>query len=401
MAALDDLTTELRILNTQLIGQKGALTAAAEAAKNNADSINNIKSTSPAAGKMPVALPSGKIDENWIDLPKSFAILDSRRRAVEAASGGKNTIIYDSQGNENVMVVIPRFNIQDLGLTALDLGTGTHTAFITNGAPRSEILIGKYLASAGGSTCSVVGGVQPLTSVNYDQSLQRCNNKGVGWHLMSIHERAAVALWSFANGTVPRGNTNYGRSHERLFETARRADNGMPGDTSGTGRTDTGKGPATWTHDHTDFGIHDLVGNCWEWIGQMLLESGQIKTTLDNNPSALESAFTAHAAFYDIAGGAIKLNNRITSAGAASSDFKSISKDAAYVPNLLLRQLLLETATTNTLSGRVYVNNEGQRAAISGGDWVSGAGAGLAALYLSDARSGSSGGVGFRPAYFT
>ncbi|MGL4711608.1 MAG: SUMF1/EgtB/PvdO family nonheme iron enzyme, partial [Shewanella sp.] len=328
-------------------------------------------------------------------------IKDPRRQEVEALSGGKNTVIYDAQGNPNVMVVIPRFNIQDLGLTALDLGAGTHTAFITNGAPRSEILIAKYLASAGGSTCSVVGGVQPMSSVNYDQSLQRCNTKGTGWHLMSIHERAAIALLSLANGTVPRGNTNYGRSHERLFETARRADNGMPGDTSGTGRTDTGKGPAAWTHDHTDFGIHDLVGNCWEWIGQMLLESGQIKTTLDNNPSALESAFTAHPAFYDRVGSAIKLNNRITSVGSANSEFKAISKDAVYVPNLILRQLLLETATTNTLGGRVYVNNEGQRAPISGGHWSHGADAGLAALNLSDARSHSDGGLGFRPAYFT
>lgn len=327
-------------------------------------------------------------------------IRDPRRIAVEDASGGRNTVIYDTQGNPNVMVVVPRFTYESLGLTDLQLGTGTPTAFLTNGVPRGEILIAKYLASAGGATCSVVGGVQPLTSVNYDQAKSRCTGKGANWHLMSIHEWAAIALWSLANGTVPRGNTNHGRAHDRLLETARRADNGIPGDSAGTGRTDTGKGPATWTHDHTNFGIHDLVGNCWEWIGQMLLESGQIKTTLDNNHAVLESEFTSHAAFYDRAGTEIKLNNRITSAGSANSDFKSISKDAAYVPNLILRQLLLETATTNTLGGRVYVNNEGQRAPIRGGSWSNGANSGLAALALDSARSGSDGGVGFRPAYF-
>lgn len=370
-----------------------------DAARNAFEKVNaNFSQTENAASRL-VGTTAGNhlIDKGGLQI----LIKDPRRQEVEALSGGKNTVIYDAQGNPNVMVVIPRYNIQDLGLTELNLGTGTHTAFITNGVPRSEILIAKYLASAGGSTCSVIGGAQPLTSVNYDQSLQRCNNKGAGWHLMSIHERAAIALWSFANGTVPRGNTNYGRSHERLFETARRADNGMPGDAGGTGRTDTGKGPAAWTHDHTDFGIHDLVGNCWEWIGQMLLESGQIKTTLDNNPTVLESAFTAHPAFYDKVGSAIKLNNRITSVGSADTDFKSISKDAAYVPNLLLRQLLLETATTNTLSGRVYLSNEGQRLPISGGGWGSGADAGLAALYLLNARSISGAYFGFRPAYFT
>jgi len=93
---------------------------------------------------------------------------------------------------------------------------------------------------------SVSGGVQPRTSVNYDQAKALCNNKGAGWHMMSIHEWAAIALWSYANGTVPRGNTNYGRSHENKLETARRSDNGLPGDASGTARTDTGKGPSTW-----------------------------------------------------------------------------------------------------------------------------------------------------------
>lgn len=341
-------------------------------------------------------------------------IRDPRRKAVEDASGGRNTVIYDAQGNPNVMVVVPRFTCESLGLTDLQLGTGTPTAFMTNGAPRGEILIAKYLASAGGTTCSVVGGVQPLTSVNYDQAKSRCTGKGANWHLMSMHEWAAIALWSLANGTVPRGNTNYGRAHDRLLETARRADNGIPGDSAGTGRTDTGKGPATWTHDHTVHGIHDLVGNIWEWQDQMLLAEGQIKTTLDNNPSVAEVDWVSHPAFYDstsATGGAPRLNsqviNRLGAIGdsadagnSASVEFKLLTKEAAYTPSELMRRLLIETATANNLQGRVYMRNFGQRLPVRGGGWSSGVSAGLGALSLNFSRSLSDFNIGFRPAYF-
>ncbi|MGI2183338.1 SUMF1/EgtB/PvdO family nonheme iron enzyme [Shewanella oncorhynchi] len=341
-------------------------------------------------------------------------IKDPRRQEVEALSGGRNTVIYDSQGNPNVMVVVPRFTYESLGLTDLQLGTGTPTAFMTNGAPRGEILIAKYLASAGGTTCSVVGGVQPLTSVTYDQARSRCTGKGANWHLMSTHEWAAIALWSLANGTVPRGNTNYGRAHDKLHETARRADNGVPGDSSGTGRTDTGKGPATWTHDHTVHGIHDLVGNIWEWQDQMLLSEGQIKTTLYNDPSVAEVNWVSHQAFYDstsATGGAPRLNsqviNRLGAIGdsanagpAAFVEFKLLTKEAAYTPSELMRRLLIETATANNLQGRVYMRNFGQRLPFRGGGWSDGVSAGLGALVIDGSRSNSSSLVGFRPAYF-
>lgn len=341
-------------------------------------------------------------------------IQDPRRKAVEDASGGRNTVIYDAQGNPNVMVVVPRFTYESLGLTDLQLGTGTPTAFLTNGAPRGEILIAKYLASAGGTTCSVVGGVQPLTGVNYDQAKSRCTGKGANWHLMSMHEWSAIALWSLANGTVPRGNTNHGRAHDRLLETARRADNGVPGDASGTGRTDTGKGPATWTHDHTVHGIHDLVGNIWEWQDQMLLSEGQIKTTLDNDPSVAEVNWVSHQAFYDstsATGGAHRLNSQVInrlgaigdSANAGNSatvGFKLLTKDAAYTPSELMRRLLIETSTANNLQGQLYMRNFGQRLPIRGGNWNHGVSAGLGALNLLYSRSYSYIDVGFRPAYF-
>ncbi|MFV0595460.1 SUMF1/EgtB/PvdO family nonheme iron enzyme [Shewanella sp.] len=346
---------------------------------------------------------------------------DGYKKAIEHNSGGRNTVVYDAQGNPNIMVVIPRFNIEDLGLTDLNLGTGVHPAFQTNGVPRGEILIGKYLASAAANGSAVIGGVQPRTSVNYDAAKELCTRKGANWHMMSVHEWAAIALWSLANGTVPRGNTNYGRSHEKKWETARRSDNGAPGDVSGTGRTDTGKGPATWNHDHTNFGVCDLVGNVWEWLDQMKLDDGQIITTLDNNPAVAEANWHKHAAYFDSptdnqtgtgSAGAPILSNAVNKRNGPMNDdsndypyltashFAAITKAVGYVPNELLRKLLIESATTVTVGGCIGLRNYGDRLPIRGGDWNNSSEAGLGAIYLYHPRSVDNTSFGFRPAFF-
>lgn len=361
------------------------------------------------------------VNANFTEKAASLTITANAgyRNAVEKASGGRNTMIIDAQGNENIMVVIPRFNVEDLGLDSLNLGTGTHPAFKTNGVARGEILVGKYLASPSlGGGSAVVGGVQPRGSWDYDQSKVSCLAKGENWHMMSVHEWAAIALWSLANGTIPRGNTNYGRSHEKKWEAAIRDDGGVPGDSAGAARSSTGSGPESWGHDHGAFGVQDLVGNVWEWIDQMRLENGQIITTLDNDPSIAEVNWFKHAAYFDSLSdiqvgnaGSPVFNSTIENRNGVMGDgsnvaytnnglFSSITKDVSYVENELLRRLLIESAADAGLAGAVYVRNYGERFPSRGGGWYNGSGAGLGALALDSTRTEVSSIIGFRPAYF-
>ena len=397
--------------------------------------VNNVHNRSfvlqfaSAAALAQITIPA----ESWMFdyTPRIDALelqMATYKKAIENASGGRNTVIIDDQGNQNVMVRIPRFNYEDINQAILDrtgadlkLGTGTPTMFLRDGEELGEVLIAKYLASPAENGCAVVGGVQPLTEVDYDAAKALCNNKGDGWHMMSIHEWAAIALWSLANNTVPRGNTNYGRSHENKLETARRSDNGAPGDASGLARTDTGKGPATWSHDHTEWGIQDLVGNVWEWLDQMMLDEGQIITTLDNNPAVIEENWNKHTAFFDSptastegtgSAGSPKLSNSVTNRnGPVGSDehgnpyltnshFAAIEKALDYSKIELLRRLLIESESTTTVGGYIYCRNYGSRFPLRGGSWSSGSDAGLGALGLSHARSNAGRYVGFRPAFF-
>ena len=374
-----------------------------------------------------IARAESKFNQSVTDL--TVHAIEGHKKAIEDASGGRNTILVDDQGNPNIMVRIPRFNYEDINAAILakhgidlQLGEGAPTMFLTNGVPRGEVLIAKYLASSGkNGGCSVVGGAQPRTAVNYDAAKSLCENKGANWHMMSIHEWAAIALWSLANDTVPRGNTNYGRSHENKLETARRADNGTPGDTSGTGRTDTGKGPGTWAHDHSAWGVQDLVGNVWEWLDQMMLKNGQIITTLDNSPAIAEVNWHKHGAYFDSPSDSMNgtgnvgspiLSNSVTKRNGPldddsydypymnNSNWAGITQSVTYQKIELLRRLLIESEVANSVTGGIWARNYGHRFPLRGGGWILGSLAGLGALSLSIARSGSGSGIGFRPAFF-
>ena len=335
-------------------------------------------------------------------------ILDAERYALERATGGSQTIIRDSAGNANAMFVLPRFSYADLGMTA-DMGTGDVTAFdFGSGSIKSEIFIGAYLASGSGSVSAPRQ--DPRASLDHTAARAACAAKGAGWHLMTAHEWAAIALWCMANGYEPIGNTNWGRSHAKTWMVGDRADNRAPGDASGTGRTQTGSMGVEATHNKSLAGIADLVGNIWEWQDGFLLQDGRFK--LSSHNAQVEASWTFADAFLDAStptgGSAIlsnAVNNRLGAIGdnanagnSASVDWRSMTKAGGYVSNQAMKRLLLEPAGALP-QGRIYMRNFGERLPCRGGSWDDGASAGLAALFLDYSRAGAGASIGFRPAF--
>jgi len=301
---------------------------------------------------------------------------DSLRAQVEAATGGKVTVLYDDKGFPSYMHVIPKFRYEDLGFDT-ELGAGVCTAFTKGNTELSEIFIGQYQASVFDGRAVSLPGRDPRASINYDASKAACENKGAGWHLMTMHEWAAVALWCKANGMEPRGNTDYGRAHDATHEVARRQDGGTPGVAEGDSRTLTGSGPASWRHDGTLGGIADLVGNVWEWQDGMKMVDGRVFASADNDYARAEADWQDTGIDLD-SGGNFSTNT--------------------VVGNELTNRLLITQAGV-ALQGRIYTTLTGERFPYRGGYWVSGSSAGLGALGLYYPRTLTGTRLGFRPAF--
>ena len=335
-------------------------------------------------------------------------ILDAERYALERATGGSQTIIRDSAGNANAMFVLPRFTYADIGMTT-DMGAGDITAFdFGSGSIKGEIFIGAYLASGSGAVSAPRQ--DPRTSLDHTAARNACSAKGAGWHLMTAHEWAAIALWCMANGYEPIGNTNWGRSHAKTWMVGDRADNRAPGDTAGTGRTQTGSMGSEATHTRTLGGIADLVGNVWEWQDGLLLQDGRFKISAYNTQAEVDWAFVD--AFLDAStptgGSAIlsnAVNNRLGAIGdnanagnSANVDWRSMTKSGGYVSNQAMKRLLLEPAGALP-QGRIYMRNFGERLPSRGGGWSDGSNAGLAALRCYNSRVATHSDIGFRLAF--
>lgn len=353
-----------------------------------------------------------------------ISIPDGLRQSVEAASGARNTVLYDDKGYPSVMVVVPRFNIEDVLANA---GTGTHPAFIVNGTQKAEIFVGKYQGVVHDGRLLSLPGQNPGRSFNYDQARQYCSDKGTGWHLMTNAEWAAVALWCHKNGFMPRGNNNYARDATQTWETGRRISGGAPGDSTGDGATLTGSGPMSWNHDNTAAGISDLNGNVWEWSAGMRLVDGEIQIIPDNDAGvayadmgassplwkairltdgALVAPGSAGTAKWDMttsSGGVTVLadsiqnvsNGTVNSSGA----FEGTGlRGVAAAPNLL-RVLGLHPGAVGLGSDVLYARNVGERLPVRGGNWSRGGGAGVFALSCNAVRSDAGSDIGARPAF--
>lgn len=429
MATIDDLVTSTTALTAAVNVSKTTLDTKVAAATTQAGlaatqaGIATVQAAAALANKsaMDVALAAGSLPSisafnAALSSPTGW-VKDQLRATIEAASGGRATVLYTAAGNPTYMNIIPAFNKEDISAAC---GTGRHEAFIVNGVNKSELFYGTYPGSIVGAELVSQPMVHPAVSRNFDTFRIAAAACGAGHHLVTNAERAAVALWCWKNGFQPRGNNNWGRDVTNTWETGRRTDGVMPGVASGDGATLTGSGPVSWRHDNTSTGIADMNGNVWEWSTGMRINNGEIQVLPNNNAADNTLDVSATSALWQAIDGA---TGALVAPGSANTVKYAASGTTAYTlvrasgatfegmtnPSAtpvsaaalaVMTSLGMFPVAASGLGADIfYLDVTGERVPFFGGAWNISGGAGVFALSLDAPRSSVYGYVGARPAY--
>ena len=303
----------------------------------------------------------------------------------------RNEVIFDSKGIPDIMVV---FTPDELGLPAEIRGKAV-----------KEYAISKYPNTLIGGVPYSMPYQQPAVNINHDEAIRLCESKGPGWHLITNDEWAALAHQSRKNGTLPRGNTDCGKSHSHPEETGTTYK-----DSSGDSKTLTGSGPVTWNHDHTAEGVADMCGNVWEHVGGIRFIDGKVQVIPGNEAAAgadqsrdskeWKAIYTADGdpVYYNIEDGEIKLQPVAPEGKDYDGvQFTDLDTSALEVPENLI-ELGLYPAPGYEGTDYFWLDTDGERIVIRGGGWNSGASAGVFCFYGPDSRARVAWNVGFRSA---
>lgn len=341
---------------------------------------------------------------------------DDLKLSIEALSGGKNTVLFDDLGMPSVMVPFPKLKMSDLIAGGSE---NIHPAFSVDGVEKSVIYVSKYQNIVLNERGYSLPMRDPRASLNFDQAVTYCRNKGKGWSLTPYSLWSAIALWCRKNGTMPRGNNNYGADHAYGHE------KGVPTyyESGKIARCATGSGPNTWNHNWMPDGIADLNGNVWEWCAGMRLMNGEIQIIPYANCMAADASMGASSTLWKAiaadgtlvepgTAGTLKYNYvsghiQLTSGDITPEDtwrgdtYQNMTLDSALtVPEIAKALLIYPDEPGGDYGGDGhYMNNSGERLPICGGNWFSTSRAGVFNVYLTYPRSYSSTIIGFRSAY--
>lgn len=352
-------------------------------------------------------------------MPLTISVTDVLRKSVEAASGGKVTVMYTAKGQPSFMAVIPKFTIESIDPA---MGTGTHPMFVVGGVDKSYRYIGLYPGVIRNGELLSLPGEDPANSINFDTALATARANGAGWGLMTNADWAGIGQTCWKNGTQPRGNTDYGRSSDLASERAVDAATGLLAAATGTAtsRTRTGSGPATWRHDLTAFGIADLCGNVWEWSPGMRINAGEINIIAGNDAALNATDMGASSAAWKAIAGATGALVTPGTAGtvkyatsgtadytlvrASGLSFDGITNPGGAPVSAAALQVLKQhgmypVAGSGLGADGFWVDVTSERLPFRGGDWSYAASSGVFALILSDARAHADTHVGCRPAF--
>ena len=341
---------------------------------------------------------------------------DDLKLSIEALSGGKNTVLFDDLGMPSVMVPFPKLKMSDLIAGGSE---NIHPAFSVDGVEKSVIYVSKYQNIVLNERGYSLPMRDPRASLNFDQAVTYCRNKGKGWSLTPYSLWSAIALWCRKNGTMPRGNNNYGADHAYGHE------KGVPTyyESGKIARCATGSGPNTWNHNWMPDGIADLNGNVWEWCAGMRLMNGEIQIIPYANCMAADASMGASSTLWKAiaadgtlvepgTAGTLKYNYvsghiQLTSGDITPEDtwrgdtYQNMTLDSALtVPEIAKALLIYPDEPGGDYGGDGhYMNNSGERLPFCGGGWYSASGAGVFGVSLLSPRSSSGADFGFRSAY--
>lgn len=350
---------------------------------------------------------------------------DDFKLAIEAMSGGKNTVLFDDLGMPSVMVPFPKMTMAEL----FEGGSqNTHPAFRVESTEKDVMYISKFQNIVLNDRAYSLPMRDPKTYVNFDQAVTFCRNKGNGWGLTPYALWSAIALWCRKNGTMPRGNNNWGKDtaypHEKGVPAAFESEGAEshPGEPT---RCLTGSGPATWYHNWMPDGIADLNGNVWEWCAGMRLNNGEIQIIPYSNCMMADASMAAGSTLWkaikddgslvdpgsadtlkwDWVSSKVQLTKgsvTYTTDGSVGGQYKdmTLASGLSAAPEIAKALLLYPDEPGGDYGGDYhYLNTRGERLPLCGGSWFSGSGAGVFGVGLGSTRSISGSGVGFRSAF--
>lgn len=346
-----------------------------------------------------------------------MANFDDLQGAV-AQFGAGNKVIYDDTGMPSIMVGVPKMTYADI------ITGGTSEVlpfFIVDGEEKNTIYVSKFPNIVENERAYSLAMKLPRNYITFDQSVAACKKKGNGWHLNQTGIFAVLNLLSQKMGTVPHGNTNYGKDYYHAYEHGI-----MPqGETQ---RTLTGSGEPTWYHNHDTSGIADLCGNVWEWTGGLRLVDGEIQIIPYGNCMKLDCDMSATSTLWkaimpdgtlvepgtagtlkidrtSASDATLRINTSVTTQTTDSNDTSVVFKSTAAVSGVSIPKLLIalglfpDSGVTGYGNDRFWARNNGERLPFRGSAFLDTSPSGPSALNLSHVRSYSGGDVGLRSAF--
>ena len=293
--------------------------------------------------------------------------------------------IYDNAGIPSIMHRFRRMNDKDLFRGGKDK---PHPAFIIGGEVYDEIYISVYENTMINGKPYSLPYMEPVTDITADKFADACFAKGEGWHCMTAAEWGLLACLSWKNGTLPHGNTNCGKYHADPTECGVNVKD--------SNKTLTGSGPATWTHDHTPTGVHDLCGNVLEIVRGLRIKDGALWAAENNNAALPETDLTTCGDGWKPIVDSIKFTTEKPQHGRAN--FESWEDVRMLCWSDQLMELGLFAGEGEAVCA--VDATEGEYIPFRGGNWSSGGYAGLFFLSLDYPRSYSCWDIGGRSAYF-